>query len=213
MACSSCPSENRSVNDSPEWRHVLWIALAVNAGMFAVEVTAGVLGGSKSLQADALDFLGDAANYAVSLGVTGMMLAWRARAAMLKAITILIFGVYVLASTGWAAMHGGVPRAELMGLVGFAALIANVAVAGMLFRYRGGDANMQSVWLCSRNDAISNIAVIGAAGGVFGTGSAWPDLLVATLMAGLAIWAGMQILTQARSELASCSRRSIAAAE
>lgn len=202
MACNSCPSDNRSENDSPAWRRALWLALAINAGMFALEVTAGVLGGSKSLQADALDFLGDAANYAVSLGVTGMMLAWRARAAMLKAVTILIFGVYILASTGWAALYGGgVPRAEVMGIVGAAALIANLGVAAMLFRFRGGDANMRSVWLCSRNDAISNVAVIAAAGGVFGTGSAWPDLFVAALMAGLALWAGMQILRQAHGEL------------
>ena len=213
MACSSCPSDDRPANDSPGWRRVLWLALAINAGMFAVEVTAGVLGGSKSLQADALDFLGDAANYAVSLGVTGMMLVWRARAAMLKAVTILIFAFYVLVSTSWAALYGGVPQAEVMGIVGLAALVANVVVAVTLFRYRRGDANMRSVWLCSRNDAISNVAVIAAAGGVFGTGSAWPDLLVATLMAGLAISAGMQILRQARSELASDRPNLMAAAK
>jgi len=200
MACNSCASETKPIND-PRWRRVLWIALAVNATMFAGEMAAGVAGGSRALQADALDFLGDSANYAISLGVAGMALAWRARAALLKGGTIFAFGLAVLCATLWGAVHGGVPRAEVMGVIGFVALAANTAVAALLFRYRTGDANMRSVWICSRNDAVGNLAVMLAALGVFGTGTAWPDLIVAAIMAGLGLWGGTQIIGQARAEL------------
>jgi len=202
MACTSCTSAKPDPNKDPKWRRALWIALAVNAAMFAAEMAAGVAGGSKALQADALDFLGDSANYAISLGVAGMALAWRARAAMLKGSTLAVLGLYVLASAVWAVWHGRTPEAELMGAVGVAALVANGAVALMLYRFRSGDANMRSVWICSRNDAIGNVAVVLAAAGVFGTGTAWPDLIVAGVMAALGISGGVQIMRQARGELA-----------
>lgn len=202
MACSSCPSDTpQGGNLDPRWRRALWIALVVNAGMFAVEIVAGIAGGSKALQADALDFFGDAANYAISLGVAGMALAWRARAALLKGVTLMVLGLYVLIATLWAVMSGGMPEAEIMGAVGIAALVVNAFVAVMLYRFRTGDANMRSVWICSRNDAIGNVAVVAAAAGVFGTGSAWPDLVVAGIMAGLGLWGGWQIIHQARQEL------------
>ncbi len=201
MACSSCASGKPDPNNSPSWRRALWIALAVNATMFVAEMAAGVAGGSKALQADALDFLGDAANYAISLGVAGMALAWRARAALLKGGTLALLGMYVFATTAWAVWHGGTPEAEVMGVVGVAALVANAAVALMLYRFRTGDANMRSVWICSRNDAIGNVAVVLAAAGVFGTGTAWPDLIVAGAMAALGISGGAQIIRQARAEL------------
>jgi Co/Zn/Cd efflux system component len=204
MACTSCATETKTTND-PRWRRILWIALAVNIAMFAGEMGAGVAGGSRALQADALDFLGDAANYAISLGVAGMALAWRARAALVKGGTIFAFGLAVLAATFWAAFHGTTPKAEVMGVVGFIALIANAAVAALLYRYRTGDANMRSVWICSRNDAIGNLAVMLAALGVFGTGTAWPDLIVAGIMAVLGLWGGAQIIGQARAELRSGS--------
>jgi Co/Zn/Cd efflux system component len=188
-------------NKDPKWRRALWIALGVNAAMFAAEMAAGVAGGSKALQADALDFLGDSANYAISLGVAGLALAWRARAAMLKGATLTVLGFYVLASAVWAVWHGHMPAAELMGVVGAAALVANGAVALMLYRFRSGDANMRSVWICSRNDAVGNVAVVLAAAGVFGTGMAWPDLIVAAVMAALGISGGVQIMRQAKGEL------------
>lgn len=203
MACTSCASDQRGTLNDPRWRRALWIALAVNFGMFAVEIVAGITGGSKALQADALDFFGDAANYAISLGVAGMALAWRARAALLKGATLVLLGVYILVATAWAVIHGANPEAEIMGAIGVAALIANMAVAVMLYRFRTGDANMRSVWICSRNDAIGNVAVVLAAAGVFGTGTAWPDLIVAALMAGLGIWGGVQIIGQARGELSA----------
>ncbi|TAJ68751.1 MAG: cation transporter [Phenylobacterium sp.] len=185
----------------PRWRRALWIALAVNAGMFFVEVTAGFAGRSVSLWADAADFLGDAGNYAISLAVVGLSLQWRARAALLKGATMGLFGLGVLAAAAWNVSHGGLPHAQTMGVVGFLALLANVGVALMLFRHRSGDANMRSVWLCSRNDAVGNLAVMAAAAGVFGTGSAWPDLGVAVLMASLALWSALQVTRQALAEL------------
>ena len=203
MACSSCAADKAGPINSPEWRRALWIALAVNALMFAAEMTAGIMGGSKALQADALDFLGDSANYAISLGVAGLVLAWRARAALLKGATIFVFGLYVLLSALWAISRGTVPHAEVMGAVGFVALLANGGVALMLYRFRSGDANMRSVWICSRNDAIGNLAVMFAALGVFGTGSGLPDIFVAAIMAGLGLWGGGQIIQQAIGELRS----------
>ncbi|SDB46717.1 cation transporter [Belnapia rosea] len=195
----SCSSPNAL--DTPQWRRALWIALAVNGGMFLAEIVAGVAAGSASLQADAIDFLGDSANYAISLGVTGMALAWRARAALLKGWSLGLLGAGVLASTAWHAYAGTLPGAGTMGVVGLLALIANAGVALMLYRFRTGDANMRSVWICSRNDAIGNLAVLAAAAGVFGTGTAWPDLIVATIMAALGLSGGWQIVRQARSEL------------
>ncbi len=196
----------------PRWQRALWIALAVNAGMFLLEIVAGVAAGSASLQADALDFLGDAANYAISLGVAGMALAWRARAALLKGLSLAVLAAWVIATTVWHAIAGTLPSAETMGAVGVLALAANAGVALMLYRYRGGDANMRSVWICSRNDAIGNAAVVLAAAGVFGTGTAWPDLVVAAIMAALGISGGWQIVRQATGELRG-ERHRLAAAQ
>jgi Co/Zn/Cd efflux system component len=201
-----CGSEAKGLN-SPAWRRALWIALAVNGGMFLAEIVAGVAAGSSSLQADALDFLGDTANYAISLTVAGMVLQWRARAAMLKGTSLLLLGLWVLGSTAWHAYAGTLPQAEVMGVVGLLALVANGAVALMLYRYREGDANMRSVWICSRNDAVGNAAVLLAAIGIFGTGTGWPDVIVAAILGGLGLWGGWQIVSQARGELRFSQRR------
>ena len=185
----------------PKYRKILWFALVVNAAMFAIEMGAGFRSGSVSLLADAIDFLGDAANYGVSLAVLTMAMSWRSKAALLKGTCMLGFGLFVLARAIWVAQTGAVPEAGTMGAIGFLALTTNVTVALLLYNYRTGDANMRSVWLCSRNDAFGNIAVMLAALGVFGTGSAWPDLLVAIGMAGLAIWGGWSVIQYARFEL------------
>ena len=184
----------------PRYRRVLWIALVVNAAMFAVELAAGWGAQSVALLADAADFLGDAANYGLSLFALGMGVAARSRAALFKGWCMGAYGVYVLAHAGWNAVHGASPEALTMGVVGALALVANVTVAVLLYAYRQGDADMRSVWLCSRNDAIGNLALLAAAAGVFGSGSAWPDLAVATLMGALAITAARTVIQQARNE-------------
>jgi Co/Zn/Cd efflux system component len=204
--CSGNGAETRAL-DSPAWRRALWIALTVNAIMFAAEIAAGVAAGSASLQADALDFLGDAGTYAISIGVAGLGLGWRARAALVKGAGLLVLGFWVIGSTVWHALAGTLPEAEMMGAVGFVALLANAGVALMLFRFRTGDSNMRSVWICSRNDAIGNLAVLAAAAGVFGTGTGWPDLIVAAIMASLSIGGGWQIVRQARGELRTLTPR------
>jgi Co/Zn/Cd efflux system component len=196
-----CSGSRTTALRSAGWRRALWIALVVNAGMFLAEMTAGLAAGSSSLQADALDFLGDAANYAISLAVAGLALTWRARAALLKGTSLGLFGLWVLASTGWHAWAGTLPSAEVMTVVAVIALLANGVVALMLYRFRGGDANMRSVWICSRNDAIGNVAVLLAAAGVFGSGQGWPDAAVALIMATLSVSGGWQIVRQARTEL------------
>lgn len=198
--CASACGSKQTLND-PRWRRVLWIALGLNALMFVIEIVAGFMAHSRSLQADALDFLGDAANYAISLGVAGMALQWRARAALIKGITILLFGIGVLASAVWGLLHGATPDPFAMGIVGFLALLVNISVALMLYRYRAGDANMRSVWICSRNDAINNVLVIAAGLAVLWLGSGLPDLLVAFAMAALGIGGGWQIVRQSVHEL------------
>lgn len=205
MADSCCESAcgTKSALNDPRWRRALWIALGVNAAMFAAEFVAGSAADSRSLQADALDFLGDSANYAISLTVAGMALVWRARSALVKGLTLLGFGAWVLATAILAFLNGAAPQPATMGIVGALALAANVGVALLLYRFRSGDANMRSVWICSRNDAIGNIAVMVAALGVFRTGNAWPDLVVAGIMAVLAISGGAQIVLHARDELRS----------
>ncbi len=202
--CEHDTPKAETLANLPRYRKILWIALIVNAVMFLIEMGAGVQAGSLSLLADAVDFAGDALNYAVSLAVLASALAWRARAAMLKAVSMMGFGLYVLGAALWAlwaSRHGEVPQAVTMGAVALLALAANVAVAWMLYAFREGDANMRSVWLCSRNDAIGNAAVFMAALGVFGTGSAWPDLAVASLMAALALHGGWTVMRQARGEI------------
>ena len=205
MSAHCCaPAEKPPVD--PRWRRALWIALVVNAGMFLGEIAAGEIADSRALQADALDFFGDAANYAISLGVAGLVLVWRARAALVKGITIAALGAYVIIGALISAFGSASPEPRIMGAVGVAALAANVGVALMLYRFRDGDANMRSVWICSRNDAIANLAVLAAAVGVLGTGTFWPDLVVAAIMATLGISGGVKIIRLALIELGDVKR-------
>jgi Co/Zn/Cd efflux system component len=169
--------------------------------LFLIELALGFAAGSVSLQADALDFFGDAANYSISLSVAGLALHHRARAALLKGISMGGFGLWILGSALWHAVRGTVPEATTMGLVGFAALVANALTFVLLCAYRSGDSNMQSVWLCSRNDVIGNCAVLLAAIGVFGTSQGWPDLLVAVVMGALALQGAWVVAKSASREL------------
>jgi Co/Zn/Cd efflux system component len=183
------------------YRRVLWAVLAINAVMFAVEVIAGLATGSVSLQADAMDFLGDAANYVISLLVVGMALRHRASAALAKGVTMAAFGTWVIGTAVWHSVHGTLPSAFTMGTVGVAALAANAGSFGLLWTHRNGDSNMRSAWICTRNDVLGNLAVLLAALGVFGTGSNWPDIIVAAMMAGLALQGSTVVIRQAVGEL------------
>jgi Co/Zn/Cd efflux system component len=202
--CAGACATDKPVVDR-KYRKILWIALVVNAAMFGVELLGGLSSGSVSLLADAVDFFGDAANYAVSLFVLGMAAVWRSRTAIAKGLTMAAYGIFVLAAALWNLISGTVPEAGTMGTIGSMALAANLLVAVLLFAYRNGDSNMQSVWLCTRNDVIGNIAVLLAALGVFGTGAGWPDVVVASIMATLGLTAAYTIIKQARKELKAAS--------
>lgn len=189
------------------FRKALWIALVLNGGMFVLELSASWTSGSVSLMADSIDFAGDAGNYAISLFVLGMATSVRAKASLVKAACMAIFAAFVLGRAIWALQSGLLPGAITMGAVGVAALVVNAGVALMLYRFRTGDSNMRSVWICSRNDAIGNVAVLLAALGVFGTRSGWPDLIVAVGMAALALSGASSVIRQAGGELRPLSAR------
>ncbi len=183
-----------------EYRRRLWLVIAINAVMFLVEMSAGILSRSQALQADALDFLGDTLTYGISLAVIGMSLKARATAALFKGSSLTLMALWILGSTAYNVLVLGLPRAAVMGGIGLLALAANLASVFILMKYKDGDANVRSVWLCSRNDAIGNVAVVIAAAGVWGTATAWPDLIVAAIMAGLFLYSSVQILRQAWQE-------------
>ena len=201
MTCCSDDTCSPKTPVSGRYRLVLWTVLVINAVMFGVELVAGLTAGSVALQADALDFFADAANYGISLFVLGMALRWRAVAALIKGASMGLFGLFVTGSVVWHALNGTVPAWGTMSAIGALALIANVACLGLLFAWREGDANMRSVWICSRNDVLANLAVVAAAFGVFGSGTGWPDIIVATIMAGLALQGAWAIIRDARREL------------
>ena len=209
MSAQCCNEENpqRFEGASPRYRRILWLVILLNALMFAVELAAGALADSMSLQADAMDFAADAATYGLTLYMIGRPDRWRAAAALVKGASLALMGSYVLGATLYRVFVVGTPEPLVMGTVGFAALAVNLAAAFMLFRFRDGDANVRSVWLCSRNDAIGNVAVMLAALGVFGTGTAWPDLAVAGIMAGLFLYSAVNILRQSLGELRKAPRR------
>ncbi len=206
--CHDHGHEHAATEGSPAYRRVLWVALAVNLAMFCVEIGAGLAAQSVSLLADSLDFLGDAGNYGISLFVLGMALQWRARASLLKAASMGAFGLWVAVTTVQHALAGTVPAAPVMGMVGALAFAANLGVAALLYRWREGDSNMRSVWICTRNDAIGNLAVLAAAAGVLGSGTGWPDYLVAAVMSGLALVGAFQVARQAMAELADTAKLS-----
>lgn len=199
MACT-CSHEPPPIKPSSKFRTALWIALVINLSMFFIELIGGAYAHSSSLWADSLDFFGDSVNYGISLAVLSASLYWRATVALLKGITMALFGVVVMAKVIYAYIQGIPPEAITMGIIGIIALLANVVTALILYAFRDGDSNMKSVWLCSRNDAIGNFAVILAAVGVFGTGSLIPDLVVAVIMASLGLTAGYHVIQQALAE-------------
>lgn len=195
-----CGHDAKFEGVSDEYKRRLWIVIALNATMFVVEMSAGHLAQSQALQADALDFAGDALTYGISLAVIGASIRARTNAALFKGFSLLLMGLWVFGSTLYRVFYAGVPTAGIMGAVGFLALLTNLASVSLLVRYKDGDANVRSVWLCSRNDAIGNVAVLIAALGVWGTATGWPDLIVATIMAVLFLSSAFQIVGQALAE-------------
>ncbi len=179
-------------------RRILWLVLAINATMFVVEVISGWFARSTALTADAVDFFGDSFTYALTLFVLVRSASWKSGAALAKAALMGLFGLGVLAATAYHAIVPILPDAVVISTVGTVALAANVVCAVLLFRYRGDDVNMRSVWLCSRNDAISNILVICAGLGVFATATAWPDIAVGAIVASLSLSAAWSIVRQVR---------------
>jgi cation diffusion facilitator family transporter len=201
MGASCCGHDAKFEGLSADYKRRLWLVIAINATMFLVEMGAGALAGSRALQADALDFLGDTLTYGMSLAVIGATIQVRAWTAFAKGLSLTVMGLWVFGTTAYHVLVLGVPKAEVMGVVGFLALGANLASVLVLAKYKDGDANVRSVWLCSRNDAIGNVAVMIAAAGVWGTGTKWPDLIVAAIMAALFLWSSFQILRQSWREL------------
>jgi Co/Zn/Cd efflux system component len=199
--CCAPPPLKLDSQQRNAYRRSLWIALAINGTMFLVEIGAGLAAGSASLQADALDFFGDAANFAISLFVVGMALRYRATAAMVKGLTMGAFGLWIIWTVIWHALHGTLPSAVTMGVVGVTALVANGVSFALLWTHRRGDANMRSAWICTRNDVLGNLAVLLAALGVFGTGTGWPDVTVAAIMATLALQGSATVTRHALAEL------------
>jgi Co/Zn/Cd efflux system component len=201
ITVSCCDHDCQPAETGGRYRRILWVALGLNAAMFLIEIVASVIAGSLSLRADALDFLGDAANYAVALAVVGLALHWRALAALLKGSVMGMFGLWVAGSTIYSAVTAAVPKAEVMGAIGLLALAVNLGVAGLLYRYRGADSQALSVWLCTRNDCIANIAVMLAGAGVWASTSAWPDIAVAAIIACLGLLSAVRIIRQALREM------------
>ncbi|MXN66123.1 cation transporter [Stappia sp. GBMRC 2046] len=200
MSGHCCSSDVRFDGVSRAYKRALLAVIAINGAMFVTELAGSAAAGSQALQADSLDFLGDTMTYAISLAVIGKSIRVRSTAAIAKGISLSLMAAFVFGATIWRVFCLGFPSAPIMGSIGMLALAANLASVLILLRYRDGDANVRSVWLCSRNDAIGNVVVVAAAGGVFATQTGWPDVLVAGLMAGLFLWSSVSILRQAFEE-------------
>lgn len=201
MACQNCCGSNQPIYQSPKYKKALWIVLILNLSMFFVEIVMGVKSGSTSLLSDSLDFLGDSANYLISLIVLPMALSYRAKASMVKGLTMGGFGLFILMTTIYRVFYGEMPSYSEISIVGFLALLVNVSALLILLKFRDGDSNVRSVWVCSRNDAIGNVAVILAGMVVYFFQSKYPDLIVAFVLAFLALQASQEIIKRAWAEL------------
>lgn len=200
MSAGCCDNDNGSPGTDAKYRIVLWLCLLSNAGMFVLQTTASYQALSVSLLANALDFFSDAANYGISLFVLSKSLKAKTSAALFKGVSLGMVGLWVAYETLLHALEPRVPMPLIMTLVSLLGLAVNVGCAALLYRYRGGDSNRQSVWICSRNDAIGNIAVILAAGAVYITATAWPDIIVAAILGFLALSGARQIIKNALKE-------------
>ncbi|PAX06495.1 cation diffusion facilitator family transporter [Sphingomonas lenta] len=197
-----CTGDQDRAKVDPAYRRALWIVVVLNVGFGLAELVGGFVAGSQALKADSLDFLGDG-----SITLAGLLaLAWseraRARVALVQGLFLGALGLGVIAAAVIRALNAEPPEAGLMGGIGLAALVVNVAAALVLARFReGGDAQARAIWLFSRNDALNNVAVIAAAGLVAWTGSGWPDLVVAGIIAIVFLQSAWEIIRDARGEL------------
>ena len=196
-------------HDLPEmngrYRSVLWICLAGNAIMFVVQTIASYAAHSVSLLANSADFLSDAVNYGISLYVLNLSLRQKAAASLFKGLSLGAVGIWVAFETFHHATQPALPEPLIMTLISIIALVVNISCAVLLYKYRSGDSNRKSVWICSRNDAIGNIAVMIAAAGVFASDTIWPDIIVATILGFLALSGAWQIVKSALNERGSAS--------
>jgi Co/Zn/Cd efflux system component len=186
---------------SAEYRKVLWVCLIANAVMFVAQMIASYTAHSVSLLANSVDFFSDAANYGISLYVLDQSLRQRAKASLFKGISLGLVGLWVAFETLHHALQPELPKPLIMIVISMVALAVNVGCAVLLYKYRDGDSNRESVWICSRNDAIGNIAVMTAAAGVFASGTIWPDIIVAAILGWLAATGAWRIIQSAEREL------------
>lgn len=190
---------------SPAYKRTLLAVIGLNLAGFAASGTAAMASGSTALAANAGDFLGDSLTYAVSLAVIGRSARLRASAALFEGATLGVAGVALLGFAGWRLLNGAAPDGGTISLFGAIGLVLNVVAALLLFRFREGDANVRSVWLCTRNDALENVGVIGAGGLVALTGAVWPDLAMGALLGVILLHSAWEIIDRARKELVSTS--------
>ena len=197
--------DDRQSHITPQYKRALWIVILLNVGYGVIEIVGGFIAGSQALKADALDFLGDGLITLLGILAIGWSLAWRARSALIQGVFLGVLGLGILASTVYRVFVLNQPEAELMGVLGLVALVINVLAAFVLLPHRAGDANVRAVWLFSRNDAIGNVAIVIAAGLVAWTGTAWPDLVVAAVIAALFLQSSWVIILDAQSDLREAS--------
>ena len=202
---SGCCSGNCNFDGlSASYKRMLWWVIAINGLMFIIEMSAGIGAQSQALQADALDFLGDTLTYGLSLWVIGKSLTLRSNIALFKGYSLLLMALWVFGSTLYRVFALSDPNAYTMGGIALLAFAANIISVLLLMKYKNGDANVRSVWLCSRNDAIGNLVVLVAASAVWFSNSAIPDLIVAFILASLFLSSSWQIIQQARLEKNRC---------
>jgi cation diffusion facilitator family transporter len=200
-SCHDHCNESGQSSVSAEYRKVLWICLIANAVMFVAQMIASYAAHSVSLLANSADFFSDAANYGISLYVLNLSLRQKAKASLFKGVSLGLVGLWVAFETLHHALQPELPKPFIMAIISVVALAVNVGCAGLLYKYRGGDSNRESVWICSRNDAIGNIAVMIAAAGVFASNTIWPDIIVAAILGWLAVTGAWRIIKSAKKEL------------
>lgn len=193
--------EDKATLSNHIYRKVLWVCLVANAVMFIAQMVASYAAHSVSLLANSADFFSDAANYGISLYVLNLSLRQKAKASLFKGISLGIVGLWVAFEALHHAMQPELPKPLLMMVISIVALAVNIGCAMLLYKYRGGDSNRESVWICSRNDAIGNVAVMIAAVGVFASSTIWPDIIVAAILGWLAISGAWKIINSSKREL------------